>query len=29
LREEVARTLDAPASVEDEIRDLFAAFAEG
>jgi RNA polymerase sigma factor (sigma-70 family) len=29
LREEVARTLDAPATVEEEIRDLFAAFAEG
>jgi RNA polymerase sigma-70 factor (ECF subfamily) len=26
LREEVARTLDDPAAIEDEIRDLFAAF---
>jgi hypothetical protein len=26
LRDEVARTLDDPAEVEDEIHDLFAAF---
>jgi RNA polymerase sigma-70 factor (ECF subfamily) len=26
LREEVARTLDDPTAIEDEIRDLFAAF---
>jgi RNA polymerase sigma-70 factor (ECF subfamily) len=28
LREEVARTLDDPAAVDDEIRDLLAAFAD-
>jgi DNA-directed RNA polymerase specialized sigma24 family protein len=28
LREEVARTLDDPSTVDEEIRDLFAAFAD-